>query len=108
MFTTEKAHGESFRESESTFGMKFSEAIRRGAKIRPQCAGRLFKDGHSCALGAAWEGKAGNTVPPNWNGRDWADYFRVPWEAIIDAITRNDSGKYTREQIADWLEAQGY
>jgi hypothetical protein len=40
--------------------MKLSEAIKNGAKIRPQCYGGLFQiDGSeikSCALGAALEG----------------------------------------------------
>lgn len=33
--------------------MKLSEAIRLGSLLKPQCEGALWKDGQSCALGAA-------------------------------------------------------
>src|SRR5258706_4854134 len=36
--------------------LRLSEAIRIGARIRPQCSGWAFEHGKSCAWGAAWEG----------------------------------------------------
>jgi hypothetical protein len=88
--------------------MRLSEAIRIGARIRPQCS-QVYGDeyaGTSCAIGAAWEAVTGQN----------------PWEVEplkLDEIlgrtragirseifSRNDSGE-SRESIADWLEAQG-
>ncbi len=41
--------------------MRFSEAIRIGARRRPQTKFRLFADGRSCAMGAAIEALTGLT-----------------------------------------------
>lgn len=91
--------------------LKLSEAIRKGARIRPQCKGNFFLGGSSCAMGAAYEAATDRTEV------DAGTMFRVlPF--LMDGPTRlsdlateigkrNDSGD-TREQIADWLEAQGY
>lgn len=94
--------------------LKLSEAIRIGARLRPQCKVRLFSDGKSCALGAAYEGATGKTC-------GYRDYSLVKmqfpqllskigeWRIPLyqEVYTRNDSGQ-TREQIADWLESIGY
>src|ERR1700741_3225132 len=42
--------------------LKLSEAMRIGARLRPQCSGYLFNNGASCALGAAYEAVYG--YPP--------------------------------------------
>lgn len=91
--------------------LKLSEAIRIGAKIRPQCFGVAFENGGSCALGAAFEGSRGYPWPesdpmgfpmtPLYTG------FGVPWEVVSEAFKRNDS-RQSRESIADWLESRGY
>lgn len=44
--------------------LRLSEAIRIGARIRPQCTSDLFHNGKSCVLGAAYEGATGFTCGP--------------------------------------------
>lgn len=97
---------------------KLSQAIRLGATFRPQCTNGAFeyKDGKtvgSCALGAAYEAVFGihYKLEPH---RDitFAPLFErfpeVPNHLVPEIARRNDWMGHTREQIADWLEAQGY
>ena len=114
MFTTEKAPGEiheqPYREWLPEEITKLSEAIRIGSKKRPQCTGDYFVEGRSCAIGAAWEamGLLGKRKPSfSSTGTVSAMGFTVPDDIVIEAFNMNDSGK-TREQVADWLESQGY
>jgi hypothetical protein len=85
--------------------LKLSEAIRIGAKLRPQCRGNYFEDGKSCVLGAAWEGAGFDDEAPY-------DYmYQVLWKFGINRLasliaSKNDAGE-SRESIADWLESQG-
>lgn len=88
--------------------MKLSEAIRIGAKKRPQCSGTFFNDyGESCAMGAAMEVMFGasrmNVKIEHLKGA--TDH--LPNDIYMDVISMNDGG-VTREQIADWLEAKGF
>lgn len=98
----------------------FSEAIREGAKLRPQTIGTYFDSiGRSCALGAALEACFGyeeddvvgltemfpyilNVAPCPVNGCFLRD------QTIVDVIVAhlNDDHLWTREQIADWLESE--
>ena len=98
--------------------MKLSEAIRAGAALRPQAHGEYvinYWNGPSrtCAIGAAYEGITGKLPDP-----DWADDLNRVRKTIYKAtgaddvllntvIQLNDDQYQTREQIADWLEAQG-
>lgn len=97
---------------------KLSELIREGAKLRPQtqCGDFYEHDdaGHvvgSCAFGAAYEAATGETplfdVPEFYETmEDYVDL--LPDDVLFDRmVMRNDDGE-TREQIADWLEAEGY
>ena len=89
---------------------KLSTAIRIGSLIRPQCREDYFRDGKSCALGAAFEGFSGKpaTFDAVWSPAGWAvKQFGIPDRVVSDIIIRNDEG-WTREQIASQLEAQGY
>lgn len=89
--------------------MQLSEAIRLGAMIRPQCFGRLFLNGRSCALGAAVEAAGVKLSDP----QDY-DALRARWpilnvtiddSTVLDTIVlSNDCSELTREQIADWVE----
>lgn len=105
--------------------MRLSEAIRLGSLIRPQCRGYLFKDGGSCAWGAAEE-----AVGTSYNENLGANYgpvhgaFRSEWNWTTKAkatcpgcgeirdvdwilsLHLNDRHYWTREQIADWVETQ--
>lgn len=92
--------------------LKISEAMRIGARLRPQARGLYFTEGSSCALGAAYEGVTGkyHEAGADFEGPSMVDwfksYFGVGHELGLDIAIRNDEGQ-TREQIADWLEAQG-
>ena len=106
--------------------MRISEAMRRGAAMRPQCNFILFDGVGSCAIGAAMEGAGIEqnvmvnelcTAYPEWNpilnalvpyplGReDISDpcCLQVAQAKII-VMYLNDEHKWTREDIADWLE----
>jgi len=105
--------------------MRLSDAIRLGAMLRPQGFERLFHQGHSCAIGAAFE--AGN-VPAGTRDIELASFFddvplgcrlRCPQCAIsftlelgkpsavnlaIGITHLNDIHRWPRERIADWVE----
>lgn len=91
--------------------LKLSDAIRIGARIRPQAFHAFCTEGGStCAIGAAAHGmqpwltdriKIEQAAVILANGRTIA-------QEIYIAITRRNDRGQTREQIADWLEAQGY
>ena len=92
--------------------MKLSQAIRVGAMYRGQCTGTWFKDGRSCALGAAWEGLHGYGARQPEKPSDYGNSLMIALGAppnLLGAITNlNDRSGWTREGIADWLESQGY
>lgn len=94
---------------------KLSEAIRIGAKIRPQIGPEglcgPFSRGGSCALGAAYEGLGYEYSPDAGTSMviSILDKHGMPASKFAsEIITRNDFSHYSREQIADWLEAQGF
>jgi len=106
--------------------MKLSEAIRAGAKLRPQKLGRsgeyfeLGKYGQycSCALGAAIE-----AIEPTISRDAWSVYSKLhkywpelkkdsPFDNMLSLdcqiVQWNDTSKLSREEIADKLEEMGY
>ncbi len=111
--------------------MKLSEAIRAGAKLRPQSFVAFFGyvDDYalgSCALGAAVEAVKGKPVPcevhyqlPDFIGETFDGVYRQvacpaegcrkhqPTELLYMAMELNDSHHWTRERIAEWVERQG-
>lgn len=103
---------------------KLSELIREGAKLRPQCSGAFFVERMypsvgdelvtgSCALGAAYEAATGmaNTDLDSVDlfNEQMDEYCELPPDAILDAVVDlNDNEGDTREEIADWLEREGY
>ena len=93
----------------------FSEAIREGAKLRPQAFEEYYIDGGSCAVGAAAEAmgfgegcvaEAENTFAyMQAAGVDCPACKRI--NSLLGTCTHlNDVHKWTREHIADWLEAE--
>ncbi len=97
--------------------MRFSEAIRIGARLRPQAMFHWFNKGRSCALGAAMEALTGRTVlldvNPVKNAYPWAWMFATTicpvchqrLSNVAVTITHlNDHHGWSREVIADWLE----
>ncbi len=107
--------------------LKLSEAIRIGAKLRPQHHGALFAHGASCAMGAAYEARFGTPGPEAWlcplmtgcPHEEMIQSMEAEWPFLLrgnggtglfgEITSLNDSPSrgMTREQIADWLEAQG-
>jgi hypothetical protein len=102
---------EVLRFEQQTKQLKLSEAMRLGAKIRPQAFGMLWMGGGSCALGAAAEG-AGFIYGEDISRIDfWAalQQVRKPPEFLESKlIAWNDDEGMSREAIADRLEAMGY
>jgi hypothetical protein len=103
----------------------FSEAIREGAKFRPQGFGSLLSGGASCAVGAALEAMLGSVPPLN----DLHPFFEdVGYPYMVNTVVScplghcfmsnaksdlactvlhlNDHHKWTREAIADWLSEE--
>ncbi len=103
--------------------MKLSEAMRIGAKIRPQAYNVFFDriDGEfcSCAFGAVLEAEIGFLDQCELLSIRLEQIHNIH-EYIIDPILNiqssiyrvvtflNDTEKWTREAIADYLESQGY
>jgi hypothetical protein len=85
--------------------LKLSETVREAGYIDPW-------DYHQCALGCAYRHRTGRDLPTD-AVRGAANclifaarYFKIPMpvaRAVENQCIRGD----TREQIADWLEAQG-
>ena len=108
--------------------MKLSEALRIGAKLRPQAFGCFFEgDGEnpvcSCALGAIYEATFGLPDKLDEYSPCRVDYINK--DALIDDYPElilevdgeelyylishlNDGDGMEREAIADWLESEGY
>lgn len=94
----------------------FSEAIREGAKLRPQGFGELHANGKSCAIGAGREAIYGTTESEQEQYDEIRTLFPYlqtlsPCPAcplrmtlFIAAYHLNDFHEWTREAIADWLE----
>ena len=106
--------------------MRLSEAIRLGALLGPQTQGTFFRSGDdymaTCALGAA-AGAIGaknykglilswsqwpilhSLVPENELPSDLAmDLYKGPRTLSWIIMVLNDTGRWTRTQIADWVE----
>jgi hypothetical protein len=84
--------------------LKLSEAIRLGAMLHPQAFGQLHSSEGTCALGAAED--AGFQLA-SILGKN--QFYRCPvcggfgtLPVIIELF--NDWHRWTREQIADWVE----
>lgn len=88
--------------------LKLSEAMRIGAMRHPQNMNALYEAGKTCALGAVAVGRGWmptDSIPDEVITRYLGDVYNTPlWYEI--GAKRNDIG-WTREHIADWLEAQG-
>lgn len=108
--------------------MKLSEAIRKGCQGTLQAQGRYYekRTGALCALGAAR--KAFGDKPEEMNGalinnsrlhsllfdnervnpatkKNFTTEFKEKVFSVIQDL--NDTQRWTREAIADWLEGEG-
>ena len=84
--------------------MKLSEAMRLGALLGPQAFGQFItKDGGGCAMGAAIQACSGAAWPVLLTYATCpACGEKNPAGAIIMHL--NDDHRWTREQIADWVQ----
>ncbi len=95
--------------------MKLSDAILKGCKMHPKGKKHYFKNGKSCALGAAY---FATCKDPNIKCEDWIEHF---WPELLndrvgrdddrleDWITiKNDRKGWSRERIARQLKKWGY
>jgi hypothetical protein len=95
--------------------MKLSEAIRLGAMLKPQAFGDYTDGVGTCAIGAANEaiGSSADINTTHWESfldmsvdqsscPVCARSARVFEESLI--VHLNDDHRWTREQIADWVE----
>jgi hypothetical protein len=103
--------------------VRFADAIRLGAMMRPQAHGAIFEGGKSCAMGAALEA-AGVRFPINSCDYDqhlWRLYETLQWplgrQTRCPACLRatsvtlgwlvthlNDDHLWTREEIAAFVD----
>lgn len=107
---------------ESERPMKLSAVIREGAKLHPQCFGSNFEywEGHvtgSCAFGAAYaalfpEAPNDAEIPDLEEALNTNLYVErenpetSEMDELFNIITDlNDQHRWSREQIADWLES---
>ena len=89
-----------------------ADAIRRGAKSRPQCAYFTFAGGRSCVIGALAEGLGykplhsteGTDIVLNWI-KDNFPVLRVFIAENSYWLWRTSDFGVTREEIADRVEA---
>lgn len=95
--------------------MRFSEAIRLGATLRPQAYGRLFDRGRSCAIGAAYEAAgvsdSHSVLPEGWfdflirqGGQQCVECGELLTDNYKAISHMNDFHFWTRERIADFVE----
>ena len=80
--------------------MKLSEAIRLGASLSPRCTGSLFRDGKTCALGAALEAIGKNLANYDALFSEW------PWlneVKVLEIAKLNDCSGWSCDQIADYV-----
>jgi hypothetical protein len=113
MFVEHKEAGEVSEAPAKT--LKMSEAIRIGARYRPQAFGSLTDGFGTCALGAAIEGIFGPWSVMTSGGRTCQHLDAIYGERYravknvggFGIVNLNDELKWSREQIADWLEAEG-
>ena len=103
--------------------MKLSEAIRLGSMMKPQCFGLMHDDGATCAFGAALDAigklhECYSEEPQEWHDTgafiaecpQCHDTMRYVDQYKANTLAHlNDTHRWTREQIADWvstIEAQ--
>lgn len=102
--------------------MQLSEAIRLGAMLKPQGYGALLEDGKTCAIGAACDaigllgqcmadGTFPDSVAQRWPLLEELNVLRTCPTCGMGQfggggviVHLNDSHKWTREQIADWVQ----
>lgn len=109
--TEKRPSGEPHRETRGKPEItKLSQAIREGAKLRPQgfhgVMGQL-EAGTSCAMLAAYEAENGYPTG-DFDSMDLRQWRLKRWgEDSVLVVGWNDGARLTREAIAEKLELQG-
>lgn len=86
--------------------VKPSEAMRAGAKLRPQAYGAIYYRGRSCAIGAMLEGMGCNLEAGGKPMEAAIKASGLSQTLLSEIATMNDSG-HPRECIAYWLGETG-
>lgn len=94
--------------------LKLSQAIRIGAKLRPQCFMYGKDSGGSCAIVAGAEGAGVPYDSIFTTGGAWTALYRLGIvsegydnnEFAAQIIYKQDHDHLSREQIADWVETE--
>lgn len=94
--------------------MRLSEAIRLGAMMKPQCYFDFWLGGGSCAMGAALDAVGvtefdlaaqATELPLIFIGPVTCPACGVVGNIGAMMMHLNDSHRWTRERIADWVES---
>lgn len=106
--------------------MKLSEAMREGAKHCPQAFGDYVRGESRCAISTAyWYAMNGEDILEDDDGATILTAFQEAFSHIdfnvfgvhhqypdddlyTTVLHLNDEKCYSREEIADWLEVNGY
>jgi hypothetical protein len=100
--------------------MKLSEAIREGSKRSGQARGTFVLGNDACALGAVmlttgimdemalFRALPGLIEPREINCKGMEGPFLPPRTLAHAIMQLNDYQRWSREEIADWLEKSGY
>lgn len=118
MFVEEKTQGEPQTAEQANRKLKLSEAIRIGARLTEQMKGDQFMrevngSCRTCAIGAALVGFAGSVEEAlrlrfKSYGADLAvKKFGLSDEEVMRISNAYERSERSREEVADWLEAQG-
>jgi hypothetical protein len=98
--------------------MRLSTAIREGAKLKPQAFGANYRDGGTCAWGAAlnYEGvmdaqghvdifRHSSFLDDSSRNKDCPECGKSVVETDLITIAHlNDHHRWSRQRIADWVE----
>ena len=100
--------------------MRFSEAIRLGAMLKPQAFGETFTGTRTCAIGAAKDAVGALMSLFSSVAREYGWPTEKELKELVCPTCRlawpnrktpgviahlNDDHRWTREQIADWVES---
>ncbi len=90
---------------------KLSQAIRYGSTFIGEAhwfgVARKGKEG-CCPIGTAFVACVTDQGKGEWLENAVARRFNVPLEIVHKVSCDHMTGRFTRAQAADWLEAQGY
>src|SRR5260221_4385671 len=72
-----------FEKPEQKTKLRLSDAIRIGARLRPQCVGRLYRYGGSCVIGAAFVGAGWKSEAEEYEANEGSS----PWHLLETTVS---------------------